>query len=154
MKAFVYHIQVNVRDATVSLPFYRDLLHYLEFQCVHDDTRVAGYSDGRMSIWLIETGGGHTARGFHRKRTGLNHIAFRVPDRTDVDRFTQDFLAQRGLAPLYKTPREFPEYRPGYYAVFFEDPDRLKLEVVHIPEPPQAPDGDALPPRPRERRAP
>ena len=33
---------------------------------------------------------------------------------------------------------EFPEYRPGYYAVFFEDPDRLKLEIVHIPPAPPA----------------
>jgi len=135
MKAFVYHIQVNVLDAAVSLPFYRDLLHYLEFQCVHDDARVAGYSDGRTSIWLVETASAYTAPGFHRKRTGLNHIAFRVPHRTDVDRVTEEFLAPRGLVPLYATPREFPEYRPGYYAVFFEDPDRLKLEVVHIPEP-------------------
>ena len=36
------------------------------------------------------------------------------------------------LRALYGTPREFPEYRPGYYAVFFEDPDRLKLEIVHV----------------------
>jgi len=134
MKAFVYHVQVNVRDATVSLPFYRDLLHHLEFRCVHDEPRVAGYADGRTSIWLIEPAGGHAGAGFHRKRTGLNHVAFRVPERRDVDDFTRDFLAPRGLVPLYRTPREFPEYRPGYYAVFFEDPDRLKLEVVHIPE--------------------
>ena len=113
MKAFVYHIQVNVRDAAVSLPFYRDLLHYLEFQCVHDDARVAGYSDGRTSIWLIETAGGHTAPGFHRKRTGLNHIAFRVPHRTDVDRFTEEFLAPRGLVPSTTTPREFPSTAPA-----------------------------------------
>ena len=141
--ARLYHLQINVSSAETALPFYRDLLHYLEFQCVHDDPRVAGYSDGRTSIWLIETATGHTAPGFHRKRTGLNHIAFRVPHRNDVDRFTKDFLAPRGLAPLYETPREFPEYRPGYYAVFFEDPDRLKLEVVHIPEPTQAPDGES-----------
>lgn len=35
--------------------------------------------------------------------------------------------------PFHGTPREFPDYRPGYYAVFFEDPDRLKLEVAHVP---------------------
>ena len=29
--------------------------------------------------------------------------------------------------------REYPEYVPGYYAVFFTDPDGLKLELVHIP---------------------
>ena len=150
MKAFVYHIQVNVRDAAVSLPFYRDFLSYLEFQRVHDDARVAGYSDGRTSIWLIETDGGHTAPGFHRKRTGLNHLAFRVPHREDVDRFANDFLAPRGLAPLYTTPREFPEYRPGYYAVFFEDPDRLKLEVVHIPEPTSTRAGEGREPNDRD----
>ncbi|TMJ94434.1 MAG: hypothetical protein E6G67_09530 [Actinobacteria bacterium] len=27
-------------------------------------------------------------------------------------------------------PAEFPQYRKGYYAVFFEDPDGLKLEIV------------------------
>jgi len=50
-----------------------------------------------------------------------------------VDRFRDEFMAPHRLPSLYQTPREFPEYRPGYYAVFFEDPDRLKLEVVHIP---------------------
>ena len=131
MKAFVYHMEVNVRDAAVSLPFYRDLLGYLEFRCVHDDASVAGYSDGRTSIWLIETASSHTGPGFHRKRTGLNHLAFRVPQRNDVDRFAKDFLP-RGLAPSMNATR-VPQYRPGYYAVFFEDPDRLKLEVVHLP---------------------
>jgi catechol 2,3-dioxygenase-like lactoylglutathione lyase family enzyme len=135
MKAFVYHVQINVGAAGASMPFYRDLLHHLELQCVHEEPGVAGYSDGRTSIWLIETARGHAAPGFHRKRTGLNHVAFRVPRRADVDDFTRDFLTPRGLVPLYRTPREFPEYRPGYYAVFFEDPDRVKLEVVHIPEP-------------------
>jgi catechol 2,3-dioxygenase-like lactoylglutathione lyase family enzyme len=65
-------------------------------------------------------------------------VAFRVDRREDVDRFRAEFLAPRGLGTLYGTPREFPEYRPGYYAVFFEDPDRLKVEVVHIPTAPPA----------------
>ena len=30
-------------------------------------------------------------------------------------------------------PREYPHYVPGYYAVFFADPDGIKLELVHIP---------------------
>jgi hypothetical protein len=32
---------------------------------------------------------------------------------------------------LYGGPKEYPEYRKGYYAVYFEDPDRIKLEFVH-----------------------
>lgn len=135
MKAFVYHAQLNVRDAAVSFPFYRAMFDLLELRCVHAEPSVAGYSDDRTSVWLIETPEAHRGAGFHRRRTGLNHVAFRVPERADVDRFTREFVDARGLARLYRTPREFPEYRPGYYAVFFEDPDRVKLEVVHIPEP-------------------
>ncbi len=29
-------------------------------------------------------------------------------------------------------PQEYT-YLPGYYAVFFYDPDGLKLEIVHVP---------------------
>jgi glyoxylase I family protein len=25
------------------------------------------------------------------------------------------------------------DYEPGYYAVFFADPDGMKLELVHVP---------------------
>ena len=27
-----------------------------------------------------------------------------------------------------------PGYSPGYYAVFFADPDGIKLEFVHLPD--------------------
>ena len=128
-------MQVNVRDSRVSLPFYRALLETLEFRVIHDESDVAGFSDGRTALWLLETSAGHRPQGFHRKRTGLNHVAFRVARREDVDRFAAEFLVPRGIASLYDTPRDFPEYRPGYYAVFFEDPDRVKLEVAHVPEP-------------------
>jgi glyoxylase I family protein len=30
-------------------------------------------------------------------------------------------------------PTEYPAYGAGYYAVFFADPDGLKLEFVHYP---------------------
>jgi catechol 2,3-dioxygenase-like lactoylglutathione lyase family enzyme len=63
----------------------------------------------------------------------VNHLAVGVERREDVDRVCRDFLAPRGLAALDDTPREFPEYAPGYHAVFFEGPDRLKLEVAHVP---------------------
>jgi len=30
-------------------------------------------------------------------------------------------------------PADHPEYEPGYYAVYFEDPDRIKIEVMYLP---------------------
>ena len=134
MKAALYHVQINVRDANASLPFYKSLLGYLDFRVIHEETGVAGFSDGTTDLWLIATDANHAGFGFHRKRSGINHVAFRVGRRADVDRFRDEFLIPRMMPTLYGTPREFPEYRPGYYAVFFEDPDRLKLEVVHVPQ--------------------
>lgn len=133
MKAALYHVQVNVSKAERSFPFYSALLTYFEFRCVHEDARSLGFSNGSADLWLIEAEARHTGFGFHRKRTGLNHLAWRVDSRGAVQRFAREFLERRGLPTLYQTPREFPEYAPGYYAVFFEDPDRLKLEVAHVP---------------------
>lgn len=138
MKAPLYHLQVNVRDPARSLPFYKALLGYLEYRTIYDSDAMVGFSGHGTDLWIGAAAPTQAAAGFHRKRAGLNHLAFRVDRREDVDRFHADFLAGRGLAALYGTPREFPEYRPGYYAVFFEDPDRLKLEVVHIPTAPPA----------------
>jgi len=133
VRAQLYHVQINVRDAARSFPFYKAFLGYLEYRGVYESDAVAGFSGQGADVWVMATEAGHTGAGFHRKRPGLNHLAFRVERREEVDRFRDEFMRPRGLDSLYRTPREFPEYRPGYYAVFFEDPDRLKLEVVHLP---------------------
>jgi catechol 2,3-dioxygenase-like lactoylglutathione lyase family enzyme len=66
----------------------------------------------------------------HRRRPGaLHHLAFKVESRADVDRLHKELL-QIG-ATIVIPPREFPEYTPsGYYALFFKDPDGIKLEIV------------------------
>jgi len=48
-----------------------------------------------------------------------------------VDR-VHDLLVRDGITVL-DPPAEYPEYGPQYYAVFFADPDGMKLEVVHFP---------------------
>lgn len=134
MKAPLYHIQLNVADAKKSIPFYKDFLGYLGFGTVIDEgDEYLGISDGHTDLWIIETEERYRANKFHRKNTGINHLAFRVSAREDVERFLDEFLKPRSISTLYETPKEFPEYHKGYYAVFFEDPDRIKLEVVYIP---------------------
>jgi glyoxylase I family protein len=41
-------------------------------------------------------------------------------------------LGELGVRVL-DPPAEYPQYAPGYYAVFFADPDGLKLEYVFTP---------------------
>ena len=65
---------------------------------------------------------------YHRKNVGLNHLAFYARDAADVDSMTKE-LQGRGTVILY--PERHP-YAGGEncYAVFFEDPDRIKVEFV------------------------
>lgn len=36
-------------------------------------------------------------------------------------------------AAILDAPADYPEYGPGYYALFFADPDGLKLEYAYSP---------------------
>jgi len=67
---------------------------------------------------------------YDRYRVGLHHIAFEVESRAVVDE-RHAWLRSAG-AEIESPPQEYA-YLPGYYAVFFYDPDGIKLELVHVP---------------------
>jgi glyoxylase I family protein len=66
-----------------------------------------------------------------RRRPGFHHLALRARSRDDVDRL-HAFLVREGITVL-DPPAAYPKYGPGYYAVFFADPDGMKLELVCFP---------------------
>ena len=131
MTTSVYHVQLNV--SRPSIAFYKGLLRHLGYTLVCEQDDMFGATNGTTDLWIMQTDARYAARGFHRKAAGVNHIAFRVESRAAVDRFIREFLDARAIPMLYGGAREYPEYQPGYYAVFFEDPDRLKLELAYIP---------------------
>jgi glyoxylase I family protein len=67
---------------------------------------------------------------YDRYRVGLHHLALEAPSRFAVDE-RAEWLRARG-AEIESGPEEY-SYMPGYYAVFFYDPDGIKLEIVHVP---------------------
>ena len=68
--------------------------------------------------------------GVDRYAPGLHHLAFGVPSRAVVDE-RAEWLRSAG-AELESEPQEYT-YMPGYYAVFFYDPDGIKLEILTVP---------------------
>ncbi len=64
---------------------------------------------------------------------GLHHVAFAVEKRSVVEAVYSALQAQN--ANVLDPPAEYPHYAPGYFAVFFVDPDGNKIEVSHIPHP-------------------
>ena len=133
MKTYLCHIQLNISDSKKSLPFYKDLLAYFEYEVMDESPEHLGMSNNTTDFWLIETEKEFKKNPFHRKNTGINLLAFRVSSKEDVDRFVNEFIKPRNIPTLYGTPKTFPEYKKDYYAVFFEDLDRIKLEVVYAP---------------------
>jgi len=71
-----------------------------------------------------------TPEPYDRYRVGIHHIAFQASSREVVDERLR-WARGQGLE-IENDPKEY-DYRPGYYAGFFYDPDGIKLEVVHVP---------------------
>lgn len=134
MKTHLYHIQLNVSDASKSLPFYKKLFSFLEYKIIDESSEHIGVSNGTTDFWIIQTEEKHKSVTFHRKNTGINHLAFRVDSKEEVDEFYNHFLKENNVDTLYDTPKMFPEYNKDYYAVYFEDPNQIKLEVVYLPK--------------------
>jgi glyoxylase I family protein len=128
----VHHIDLVVSSIERSLPFYRDLLGPLGY---HRISEVEG--ERGETIWYF--GGTEVELGlreaqsegrYDRYRVGLHHLALEAFSRAAVDE-RYDWLLSVN-AQIESPPQEYG-YLPGYYAVFFYDPDGLKLEIVHVP---------------------
>ena len=126
----VHHIELYVRDLAVSAAFWAPFLAWFGYHLSQEWPAGRSYMKGRTYVVLVQAEPAHKDAGFHRKRPGLNHLAFTAPSREAVDAFVAGFLAPRGLPLLYGG---MVDEADGYYAAFFEDPDRLKVEVVHSP---------------------
>jgi catechol 2,3-dioxygenase-like lactoylglutathione lyase family enzyme len=57
------------------------------------------------------------------------HLALGAPSREAVDQVFA--LARETGTEILHEPRIWPEYHPGYYGVFFRDPDGNNVEAVH-----------------------
>jgi glyoxylase I family protein len=130
----VHHVDLVVSSIERSLPFYRELLAPLGYHRVGEVEGERGetiwYLSGPGSSIGIRAAQTSEEGPYDRYRVGLHHLAFEAGSRAGVnDR--ADWLREHG-AEIESGPEEY-WYAPGYYAVFFFDPDGIKLEIVHLP---------------------
>ena len=135
--ASVDHFDIVVSDLAASLEFYRGLLAPLgwtEVTTIEGERGepvhyLGGETDRPISLSLREAQSpGGTP--YDRYAVGIHHIAFAATSRASVDE-RHRWLIEHG-AEIESEPREY-DYTEGYYAVFFYDPDGIKLEVLHVP---------------------
>jgi len=124
-------MQLNVVDEK-GCAWYKEFFAYLGYKVISEDEGWAGYANGTTDFWIGPVEKKFKKKGYHRKAAGVNHLAFFVKSKKDVEKFAKEFLQPRKIKPLYDTPRAFPEYGKSYYAAFFEGPDRIKLEICYL----------------------
>ena len=116
------HLSLQCDDLQASRRFYEAVLGPLRITVSMEFGDVLGLSgaDGVPKFWL----GRQTTGGSQREI----HLAFTAPDRATVDTVHRA-VRELGAEVLHE-PKEWPEYHPGYYAVFMRDPDSNNVEVV------------------------
>ena len=124
------HIEINASDYAKSIRFYDMILSPLGWKRMVCTSDCTTYSDGSMKLVISPTDSKYLSYGFHRKRIGLNHLAFSASSVKVVDEFHKNILRGNSIECLYETS---PSGDQDYYALFFEDPDRIKIELVFAP---------------------
>jgi glyoxylase I family protein len=118
-----HHVAFTVQDVDGSAAWYEDLFGMQPLLQTDDENvrvRVLLHSDSGLIIGLREYPG-HDDGAFSEFRTGLDHIAFAVSSRAELQAW-QDRIAEKGIpfSPIAESPIGT--------LVALRDPDNIQLE--------------------------
>ena len=117
------HIDLRVRDRARAQKFYSRILPVLGLERDKSSEEWGSFereNNGEpVEFFAFDQDPNHVAN--------QTRIAFWAESHQQVDRVAEVVRAAGGRN--LEGPQIWNEYTPGYYAVFFEDPDGNKLEV-------------------------
>ena len=129
MNGILHHIEIYVSNLESSISFWNWLLcEKLNYTVFQKWPKGISFKLNDTYIVFVQTESAFLDNPYHRKNTGLNHLAFHAYSKEFIDQLTIE-LEARKIPLLYKEKHPFAG-GDNYYAVFFEDPDRIKVEVV------------------------
>ena len=130
----IHHIRIAVSNLSKSGSFYTQLLAALGYAIAHQSAeKISFHHRESQFAFILSQASGASDQYDAGKGPGLHHLAFCASCRDEVDRVFRDVLSGSKHIQILDPPCECPEYSPGYYAVFFEDPDGIKLEIAFTP---------------------
>ena len=127
------HLVIRVKDFERSKVFYDTVLGFLGFKRKYNFDKTAGWSNGKTLFWIGEADREGKRHKYRIGNIGFHHYAFELASRNDVDALGA-FLEEHGMT-VVDPPGEY--YGRSYYAVYFTDPDGMKLEAMVYKPPPK-----------------
>ncbi|MCF7857764.1 MAG: VOC family protein [Candidatus Cloacimonetes bacterium] len=124
----LHHVEIYVNDLKKTYKFWNWFLEELGYHEFQKWDNGFSFKLAETYIVFVQTEKRFLDIPYHRCHSGLNHLAFHGSDRKFINELTEK-LRNNGLKILYEDRHPFAGGK-GVYAVYFEDPDRLKVEVV------------------------
>jgi catechol 2,3-dioxygenase-like lactoylglutathione lyase family enzyme len=124
----LHHVEIYVSNLSKSVEFWGWLLPELGYERYQKWDSGISWKHQETYLVFVQAEERYLDVPYHRCRAGLNHLAFHGNSREHIDKITEALL-DKGIQILYKDKHPYAGGK-DYYAVFFEDPDRIKVELV------------------------
>lgn len=127
-KGLIHHIELYVSDLKRTLDFWGWFLEELGYVLFQEWESGQSWKLSETYIVFVQAEERFLDVPYHRCRVGLNHLAFHASSRQQIEEMTSK-LKEKGVHILYNDKHPFAGGNE-YYALYFEDPDRIKVELV------------------------
>ncbi|WP_224333124.1 VOC family protein [Haloprofundus halobius] len=121
----LHHVELYASDLDASARFWEWLLTELGYERKHEWENGRSWVNGPTYVVLVQAD--DSGSPFERRQPGLNHLAFHAASREQVDDLTAGVRERDDATLLYEDRHP---YAGGYYALYCEDPEGIKVEVV------------------------
>ncbi|GJJ73589.1 hypothetical protein EMPS_05947 [Entomortierella parvispora] len=131
------HLDLSVEDYEASKKFYSFLLvDLMGYKNVMEEPYCTMWTNSIGEMIAISPGNNTP---HHKSNPGIHHLAFNAETRELIDEFHTKIVDYQSKnvhakSTILDKPADYPQYVPGYYAVFFTDPDGIKLEIAYKPD--------------------
>ncbi|MDQ0160795.1 VOC family protein [Alkalibacillus salilacus] len=127
-KGILHHVEIYVSDLKDTIEFWGWFLEGLGYVPYQEWENGRSWKLDDTYIVFVQAEDRFLDVPYHRCRVGLNHLAFQASSRQHVDEVTKKLL-EKEVNILYWDKHPFAGGN-DHYAVYFEDPDRIKVELV------------------------
>ena len=122
------HIYITVTDLALSEAFYDRVFPALGFRkssfAIGGDDHIQYFN--RHFGYVLRPS--RSSASHDAYAPGLHHLCLRVESIDDVKAAA---IALRNVGIEVSETRNFPEYAEDYWAIFFSDPDGIRLEITN-----------------------